>query len=263
MALKSPNINVMQNAIRKAGRALVRDFGELENLQASRDAPYHFAIAADTRTKALLKKELGKARPDFSFLCRGEPTRMSHSGQTWIVGSIDGISNFLHGIPHFSLSVALYDGRSITASTVYQPISDELCWTERGQGAWLNDRRLRVAARSQLSQTVIGISKPTDNMIDSNEGITDTQDITPHVGEIRQMGASALDLTYVAAGRLDGFWGTNLHLCDIAAGTLIVRESGGIVTTTENNVAIETANTIIAANESVHGRLLRLTRNRS
>jgi myo-inositol-1(or 4)-monophosphatase len=261
MALKSANINVMQNAVRKAGRALVRDFGELENLQVSRKGPGDFVTAADVRTDKLLRGELGRARPDFGFLTEEEgATEGRDARRRWIIDPIDGTTNFMHGIPHFAISVALQEGRNIVAGMIYQPITDDLYWAERGNGAWLNDRRLRVSARNHLEDSVIGTGIPHMGRPENPRYLNELKVIMGQCSGIRRMGAASLDLAYVAAGRFDGFWERGLSIWDIAAGVLLVREAGGVVSRTDGGSDPEEAGDVLASNDGLHGRLLRALR---
>lgn len=263
MALKSPLINVMQQTARKAARGLLRDFGEVENLQVSRKGPGDFVSRADLRTEKLLKDELARVRPDFGFVTEeGEPEVGRDPEQRWIIDPLDGTTNFLHGIPHFAVSIAVQKGRDIVAGLVYQPLTDEMFWAEKGQGAYLNDRRLRVAARHDLADAVIvtGIPHVGRDSDASDSYMRELKAVSGEVAGIRRLGAAALDLAYVAAGRCDGMWESGLQIWDIAAGVLLVREAGGYVSTTTGAENVLDSGNILAANSALHGRMLRLLR---
>lgn len=225
-------INVMTAAIRKAGRGLTRDFGEVEQLQVSIKGPANFVTAADHRAEDVLYKELAKARPGYGFLMeeRGivEGADKSHR---FIIDPLDGTTNFMHGIPLFSISVGLERDGEMVAGIIYNPISDELFSAEKGKGAFLNDkRRLRVAARKTLGDAVIATGIPHRGRPGHPAFMSEMQTVMREVAGIRRTGSAALDLAWVAAGRFDGYWERNLQPWDLAAGVLIVREAGGIVT---------------------------------
>jgi len=261
MALKSAQINVMQTAARKAARALVRDFGEVENLQVSRKGPGDFVSKADTRTEHILSEELLKARPDFGLLPEeGEEVAARDGRHRWIIDPIDGTTNFLHGIPHFAISLALEQDGNIVAGVVYQPLTDELYWAERGAGAYLNDRRLRVSARMQLETCVVGTGLAQIGRPATPHYLAELQATMSNVAAVRRLGAASLDLAYVAAGRFDAFWETGLAAWDIAAGVLLVREAGGVVSRRDGSSDVMKTGDVLAGNEAIHGRLQRLFR---
>lgn len=261
MALKSPLINVMQQAARKAARGLMRDFGEVENLQVSRKGPGDFVSHADTRTERLLREELGRVRPNFGFVMEeSEPEVGRDPDQRWIVDPLDGTTNFLHGIPHFAISIAAQQGHEIVAGLVFQPLSDEMFWAERGQGAYLNERRIRVAGRHELADSVIATGIPHLGRTASEGYMRELDAVSGQVAGIRRMGAAALDLAYVAAGRCDAMWETGLEIWDIAAGVLLVREAGGFVSTTGGSDNVLGSGDVLAGNSALHGRMLRLLR---
>src|SRR6202008_4894115 len=224
-------LNVMIAAARKAARALKRDFGEVEKLQVSLKGPANFVSAADRRAEETLYAELSKARPNYGFLGeeggRREGTDATH---TWIVDPLDGTTNFLHGIPQFAISIGLERSGSIVAGVIYNPVTDELFVAERGKGAFLNDRRLRVAARKLLADSVIACGLPHLGRGDLELGLRELGAVQDIVAGLRRFGAAALDLAYVAAGRLDGYWEQNVSPWDMAPGIVLVREAGGFVT---------------------------------
>jgi myo-inositol-1(or 4)-monophosphatase len=259
MPHQSALLNVMVGAARKAARALKRDFGEVEQLQVSLKGPANFVTAADRRAEETLRAELGKARPGYGFLGeeggRHEGTDGTH---TWIVDPLDGTTNFLHGIPQFAISIGLERSGAIVAAVIYNPITDELYTAERGKGAFLNDRRLRVAGRRNLAEAVIACGLPHLGRGDLPLGLKELGAVQGQVAGLRRFGAAALDLAFVASGRIDGYWERNLSPWDMAAGVLMVREAGGFVTDLDGGDEMFTKRHIVAGNETVHRELLRL-----
>ena len=254
-------MNVMHQAARKASRRLVRDFGEVENLQVSRKGPGDFVTAADIRTDEKLREALQQARPKFGFLTEeGEDIVGEDEARRWIIDPIDGTTNFMHGIPMFAISIALEEMGEVTSALVYAPISDEMFWAEKGQGAFLNDRRLRVAARRHMGDTVIGTGIPHLGRPENPSYAAEMSAIAGECAGIRRMGSAALDLAYVAAGRFDGVWETGLSPWDIAAGLLLAREAGAMVSRTDGGADPMYKGDVLAANEAIHGRMLRLIR---
>jgi myo-inositol-1(or 4)-monophosphatase len=253
---RSALLNVMVDAVRKAGRSLVRDFGEVENLQVSHKGPADFVSAADRKAEQILRDELLKARPTYSFLLEEsgaiEGTDGSHR---WIVDPLDGTTNFLHGIPMFAISVALERNDQIVAGVIYNPIMDELYVAERGGGAFVNDRRLRVANRRALPECVIGTGIPFLGHGDHARFLAEAGLVMNEVAGIRRCGAAALDLAWVASGRLDGFWERNLKPWDMAAGILMIREAGGFVSDLDGRERMLETGSIIAGNEEIKRRL--------
>ena len=254
---RSALLNVMVSACMKAARGLKRDFGEVEQLQVSRKGPADFVSAADHRAEEVIHAELSRARPDYGFLMEesGE-TRGRDPQHRWIVDPLDGTTNFLHGIPLFAISIALERQGRIQAGLVYNPISDELFSAERGGGAFLNDRRLRVAARSNLAEAVVATGTPHFGRGDHGLFLRELAALMPQVAGVRRCGAAALDLAWVAAGRFDGFWERGLSPWDVAAGMLIVRESGGFVTDMQGGEKMFEAGNIVAGNEAIHRELV-------
>jgi myo-inositol-1(or 4)-monophosphatase len=260
-------ITVMQRAVRKAAPRLRRDFGEVEQLQVSRKGPADFVSNADRRAEQTIVEELRNARPDWGLLVEeageieGNPDK-----PRWIVDPLDGTTNFLHGIPHFAISIAVEekkpDGRSeITQGIVYQPLTDESFWAEKGRGAWLQDRRLRVSARRDLIETVIGTGIPHCGRGVPEDWAKIYSTVAPSVSGIRRLGSAALDLAWVAAGRFDGFWEDELALWDTAAGVLLVKEAGGFVTDYRGSDRSFERGEYVAGNSEVHSRLHKLIAN--
>jgi len=258
--LHSAILNVMIKAAYRAGKGLKRDLGEVEHLQVSVKGPRNFVSAADRRAEETLRAELLKARPDYGFL--GEEGG-AHAGtdktQRWIVDPLDGTTNFLHGIPHFAVSIALERSGSIVAGVVYNPANDELFVAERGKGAYFNDRRIRVAARRNLAEAVVACGLPHygrgGDLALARAEIAAAQQ---HFAGLRRYGAATLDLAWVAAGRLDAYWERDLSPWDLAAGSLLVREAGGFVSDCDGGDAIFQKGEIVAGNDTMHRELLRL-----
>lgn len=220
----------MIQAARRAARRLVRDFGEVENLQVSIKGAGDFVTSADRKAEEIIREILTEARPNYGWL--GEETGSSDGKdptRRWIVDPIDGTTNFLHGLPHWSISIALEHKGEVIAGVVYDPVKDEMFTSEKGEGAWMNDRRLRVSARREVSEMVFATGIPFGTMDTLPETFADLSKLMPRSAGVRRWGVASLDLAYVAAGRFDGFWERGLQPWDIAAGVLLVREAGGLV----------------------------------
>ena len=253
-------ITVMLAAARKAGRSLARDFGEVEQLQVSLKGPANFVSAADTRAEEILYTELIRARPGYGFLMeeRGEVEGADRTHR-WIVDPLDGTTNFLHGIPHFAISIALEREGDLVAGLIFNPANQETFTAERGKGAYLNDRRrLRVAARTELSTSVIGTGIPHSGRPEHDLFLEELRAVMAASAGVRRLGAASLDLAWTAAGRLDGFWERNLRPWDLAAGIVILREAGGYVSDAEGKDGILEKGNIVAGNEAIHRHLLKL-----
>jgi myo-inositol-1(or 4)-monophosphatase len=242
-------MNVMIAAARKAARGLARDFGEVENLQVSRKGPADFVSNADLKAEKVLFEELSKGRPGYSFLME-ERGAVEGSDKThrWIVDPLDGTTNFLHGLPHFAVSIGLEREGVLVAGVVYNVVRDELFWAEKGQGAYLNDRRLRVAGRTDLANGLFATGTPYLGRPGHETFIGEMQRVIAVSAGVRRYGAASLDLAYVAAGRFDGFWERNLSAWDIAAGAVLVREAGGFVKEIDGGDFMQTGS-VVAANE--------------
>lgn len=266
MVSHSGLLTVIDRAARKTAPKLRRDFGEVENLQVSRKGPADFVSMADKRAEATLVEELRKARPDWSFLLEeggeiaGDPLK-----PRWIIDPLDGTTNFLHGIPHFAISIAVQEPRpggggwgEITTALVYQPLTDESYWAEKNRGAWLQDRRLRVSARRDLSEALISTGIPFLGHGDLAQWARIFGAVGPSVAGIRRFGSAALDLAHVAAGRYDGFWESGLQPWDVAAGILLVREAGGFVTDFRGGDQPIERSEVLAGNDQIHSRLHKL-----
>ena len=264
MVAHSGLITVMQRAARKAAPRIRRDFGEVEQLQVSRKGPADFVSNADRQAERTIVEELQHARPGWALLVEegggiaGDPSK-----PRWIVDPIDGTSNFLHGIPHFAMSIAVEEQlpngkREITTALIYQPLTDESFWAEKGRGAWLTDQRLRVSARRELSDCLIATGIPFLGHGDFAQWSRIFGAVAPQVAGIRRFGSAALDLAWVAAGRYDGFWESDLQPWDVAAGLLLVREAGGFVTDFRGGDRPAERNEFLAANDALHSRLHKL-----
>jgi myo-inositol-1(or 4)-monophosphatase len=264
MVAHSGLITVMQRAARKAAPRLRRDFGEVEQLQVSRKGPADFVSLADKRSEQTLVEELRNARPDWGLLVEeageiaGNPAK-----PRWLVDPLDGTTNFLHGVPHFSISIAVEEpkpggGSEISHGLVYQPLTDESFWAEKGRGAWLNDRRLRVSSRRDLADTVIGTGIPHCGRGSPEAWAKIYCAVAPHVSGIRRFGSAALDLAWVAAGRMDGFWEDDLDPWDTAAGLILVKEAGGFVTDYRGSDRVFERREYVAGSSAIHSKLQKL-----
>jgi myo-inositol-1(or 4)-monophosphatase len=232
MSTPSALLQVMIGAARKAGKKLVRDFGEVGELQVSKKGPGDFVSNADLKAEQTLVEELSKARPGYGFLCeeRGE-VEGSDKTHRWIIDPLDGTTNFLHAIPHFAVNIALEREGQIVAGVTHNPITNDTYWAERGKGAFLNqEKRLRVAARTHLDESLIATGVPFAGKPGHGLFLKELHQISQRVAGIRRFGSAALDLAWVAAGRYDGYWERNLQPWDIAAGALLILESGGRIT---------------------------------
>lgn len=269
MAALSGLIRVMERAARKAGGRLRRDFGEVEHLQVSQKGPADFVSKADMRAERTLYDELLAARPGWGFVLEEAGIIEGDEGMPrWIIDPLDGTSNFLHGIPHFAISIAVQEPRldgkgwgEVTAGVVYQPITDETFWAEKSRGAWLHDARLRVSGRRQLHEALIATGIPFRGVGVTEEWIRIYGAIGPQVAGIRRFGSAALDLAWVAAGRFDAYWESDLSAWDTAAGGLLVREAGGFMTDFRGRSLPLHDKQILAANDTLHSKLHKLLAN--
>ena len=249
-------MNVMDQAARKAARGLSRDFGEVENLQVSVKGPADFVSAADTRAEQVLFEELSRARPDYGFLME-ERGAVEGADKThrWIIDPLDGTTNFLHGIPLYAISIALERDGEIVAGLIYNPASNETFTAERGKGAYLDDRRIRVAGRTTLDDAVIATGIPHRGKPDHVQFLSECGIMMARSAGLRRMGAASLDLAWLAAGRFDGFWERNLQAWDLAAGIIMIKEAGGYVTGLGGKPDMLATGGIVAGNEQIHRAL--------
>jgi myo-inositol-1(or 4)-monophosphatase len=226
----SANLNLMIKAARKAGRSLVKDFREVENLQVSMKGAGDFVSRADIAAEKIIREDLMGARPNYGWV--GEesaPVEGTDPTRRWIVDPLDGTTNFLHGLPHWCVSIALEHKGEIVAGVVFDAAKDEMFWAEKGAGAWMNESRLRVSGRTRMIEALFATGLPFGGRADLPETIRDLGRLLPACSGVRRWGAAALDMAYVAAGRFDGYWERGIHAWDVAAGAVIVREAGGFV----------------------------------
>lgn len=256
MAFRSPLLNVMVAAAQKAARGLVRDLGELEHLQVSKKGPADYVSKADHRAENILRNELTKARPTYGLLMEESGAVVgSDTSNRWVVDPLDGTTNFLHGIPHFSISIALERDGEPFAGVIYSPVHDEMYVAEKGVGAYLNGRRLRVSARKSVDEALFATGIPFRGIPEHELFLRQLQAVMQVSAGIRRFGSAALDLAYVASGRYDGYWENGLNPWDIAAGIVIVREAGGFVTDLAGGKRMLHGGGILAANSALHPEL--------
>ncbi|MGE8128248.1 inositol monophosphatase family protein [Methylobacterium sp. NPDC080182] len=255
--ISSPLMTVMVDAVRKAARGLRRDYGEVENLQVSRKGPGDFVSAADRKAEEVLRDALMKARPGYSLVLEEngiiEGTDKSH---TWHIDPLDGTSNFLHGVPHFAVSVGLEREGQIVAGVIFDPIKDELFFAERGKGAYLNNRRLRVSGRQDMADALVGYGTPYLGRGSHPRLLRELGAVMAVAGGTRRMGSAALDMAYVACGRLDAYWERDLQTYDFAAGVILVREAGGFVTSADGAAEPLAPRSVACGNEGLHRDLV-------
>ncbi len=254
---RSALLNVMVQAALKAGRGLTRDFGEVENLQVSLKGPGDFVSAADRRAEEVVIAELRKARPNYAILSE-ESGALDGSDAThrWIIDPLDGTTNFLHGIPIFSVSIGLERDGQLVAGVIYNPVMNELYVAEKGQGAYFNDRRIRVAARRELKNSVIATGTPNIGRPGYDRFIAELGSVLRQTSGVRRAGSAAIDLAWVASGRYDAFWERGLSAWDMAAGIVIVREAGGLVSGLTGAEDMFATGGIVAGSEPIHAALL-------
>ena len=257
MPTPSALVKVMIDAARKTGRALARDFGEVGELQVSKKGAADYVSAADLKAEQTLFEALLRARPGYGFL--GEERGLiagTDSTHTWIVDPLDGTTNFLHAMPHFAINLALQREGIIVAGVTYNPATADMFWAERGRGAFLNDRRLRVAARTRLDEAVIATGIPFLGHGRHGQFLKELHQVSQRVAGVRRFGAAALDLAWVAAGRFDAYWERDIHPWDIAAGLLLITEAGGVVTDADGGGDPLQSLSVCAGNAALHAPLL-------
>lgn len=258
----SANLNIMVKAARKAARSLIKDFGEVENLQVSMKGAGDFVSRADIAAEAILKEELMTARPTYGWLAEeGAEIAGKDPTRRWIVDPLDGTTNFLHGLPHWAISIALEHKGEIVAGVVYDPTKDEMFWAEKGEGAWLNDsKRLRVSGRSRMIESIFATGLPFAGRADLPETLKDLARLLPATAGVRRMGSAALDMAYVAAGRYEGFWERRLNPWDLAAGIIIVKEAGGFAQPLNPTGNIVEDGEVICGNEPIFDQFAKVIR---
>ena len=259
MFLSSANINVMVKACRKASKTLIRDFGEIEKLQVSLKGPGDFVSNSDKKVEEIIIEELQKARPTYSILSEEIGKIEKDESFKWIIDPIDGTANFLHGIPHFAISIGLEHNKEIICGIIYDPIKDEMFIAEKGNGSYLNNQRLRVSSRSKLKECIIFTGGPKQGSKDRELSLKEYKKFSSAVSiPVRKMGSASLDMAYVAAGRCDGFWQRNLQYWDFAAGIIIVKEAGGYVTDFGGEQGFIENKTILVTNSRINNEMIEL-----
>ena len=257
----SANLNVMIKAARKAGRSLVKDFQEVENLQVSAKSAGDFVSRADIAAEKIIKEELTEARPTYGWLGEeSDPVAGQDPTRRWIVDPLDGTTNFLHGLPHWAVSIALEHKGQIVAGVVFDASKDELFVAEKGKGAWMNDRRIRVSDRHRMIESIYATGLPFAGRSDLPATLSDLAQVLPACAGVRRWGAASLDLAYVAAGRYDGFWERRLNIWDIAAGLILAREAGALVEGIAKNTKPEDTGDILCATEVQFEQFSRIIR---
>jgi len=257
MKLSSANINVMVKACRKASKTIIRDFGEIENLQVSLKGPGDFVTASDKKVEKILINELQKARPSYSILSEEIGQINNDDSFKWIIDPIDGTANFLHGIPHFAISIGLEHDKEIICGIIYDPIKDEMFVAEKGNGAYLNNKRMRVSSRSKLKDCIICTGGHKRDSKDRELALEEYKKFSSKVFiPIRKFGSASLDMAYVAAGRCDGYWQRDLSYWDIAAGIILVKESGGFVTDFNGENRYIQNKTILVTNSKINKEMI-------
>ncbi len=257
MSTQSALLKVMSDAARKAARGLNRDFGELAQLQVAKKAPADFVSAADLKAEQVIFEALSKARPGYGFW--GEERGLiegSDKTHRWIVDPLDGTTNFLHAIPHFAINIALEREGAVVAAVTYNPVTNELFWAEKGKGAFVNDHRLRVAARTRLDESIVATGIPFLGHGQHAKFLKELHQVSQRVAGVRRFGSAALDLAFVAAGRFDGYWERDLKPWDLAAGMLLVTEAGGKVTDADGGADVLASGSICAGNLDIHPLVL-------
>ena len=259
MRLNSPQINLITKACMKASRSLIRDFGEIENLQVSSKGPGDFVTSADKRTEKILIEELQKAHPEYGIIT--EETGIINKSNTknrWIIDPIDGTFNFMNGIPQFAISVGYEEENEIKCGVIFNPIMNEMFCAEKGNGAYLNNSRMRVSNKNKIKDALIVTGGPKGGSKIKDKIFSEYIDVSNNVSNVRKFGSAALDMAYVACGRFDGYWQRELNYWDIAAGIVILKEAGGFVDFFDEDKNAPLKKNIIASNSFIHDELLEL-----
>jgi myo-inositol-1(or 4)-monophosphatase len=258
MAINTPLMNIMTGAVRKAARAILRDFGELENLQVMRKGLADFVTKADLKAEKVLREELVRTRPHYGFVMEeGGVIEGPDKSHRWFIDPLDGTINFMHGVPHFAVSVGLEREGHLVAGVVYNPVTDDMFTAEKGQGAWHNERRLRVSGRRDLADALVATGIPHRGRPGQEGFLGEVNAVMREVSGVRRFGSAALDLAWVAAGRYDAFWERSLSSWDIAAGIVLVREAGGVVSDLSSGQDMLVNGHILASNGNLHGSMLK------
>ena len=256
MRLNSPQINLLTKACMKASRSLIRDFGEIENLQVSTKAPGDFVSSSDKKTEKILIDELRKAHPEYGIVTEESGIiNKSNNKNRWIIDPIDGTLNFLNGIPQFAISIGYEENYEIKCGIIFNPITNEMFFAEKGNGAFLNNSRIRVSNKKKIEDALLVTGGPKQSSKIKEKIFQEYVDISKKVSNVRKFGSAALDMAYVASGRFDGFWQRELNYWDIAAGIIIIKEAGGFVNFFEEDKQNPLKKNIIASNSNIHEKL--------
>jgi len=251
----------MELAARKTARKMLRDFNEVEHLQVSRKGPADFVSQADLTAEATLREELGRMRPDYGFITEeGEDVKSKDGQHYWVIDPLDGTTNFLHGLPHFAISIAIKTDKEITAGLILDPVKDEMFWAEKGGGSFMNDRRLRVSSRTRMIDSIFATGIPFNGKTDHSKFLKELERVMAVSAGVRRLGAASLDIAYVAAGRYEGFWERNLAEWDIAAGIIIAREAGALVSQIDGGDKMLEKGDIVATNPDINSDLMKIFR---
>ena len=256
MRLNSPQINIITKACMKASRSLIRDFGEIENLQVSSKGPGDFVTSADKRTEKIIIEELQKAHPDYGIITEESGIiNKANTNNRWIIDPIDGTTNFLNGIPQFAISIGYEEENEIKCGVIFDPIKNEMFCAEKGNGAYLNNSRIRVSNKKKLKDALLVTGGPKQSSKIKEEIFSEFIKVSNNVISIRKFGSAALDVAYVACGRFDGYWQRELSYWDIAAGLVILKEAGGLVNFFEMDNKAPLKRNILASNSNIHDEL--------
>ncbi|MFL2852915.1 MAG: inositol monophosphatase family protein [Candidatus Pelagibacter sp.] len=259
MRLNSPQINIIMKACNKASRSLIRDFGEIENLQVSAKGPGDFVTSADKRTEKIIIEELQKAHPEYGIISEEVGIiNKSNTKNRWIIDPIDGTMNFLNGVPQFAISIGYEENSEITCGVIFNPIINEMFCAEKGNGAYLNNSRIRVSNKKKLKDALIVTGGPKGASKIKDKIFSEYINVSKNVSNVRKFGSAALDMAYVACGRFDGYWQRELNYWDIAAGIVILKEAGGFIDFFENDPKEPLKKNILASNTNIHNDLREL-----
>jgi myo-inositol-1(or 4)-monophosphatase len=256
MRLNSPQINLITRACMKASRSLIRDFGELENLQVSSKGPGDFVSSADRRTEKILIEELQKAHPEYGIIT--EETGIinkANKKNRWIIDPIDGTMNFLNGVPQFAISIGYEEDGEIKCGVIFNPIMNEMFCAEKGNGAYLNNSRIRVSNKKKINDALLATGGPNEASKIKDKIFSEYINVSNNVSNVRKFGSAALDMAYVACGRFDGYWQRELNYWDIAAGIIILKEAGGFVDFFEEDNSYPLKKNVLASNSNIHSEL--------
>lgn len=258
----SANLNIMLKAARKAGRSLVKDFREVENLQVSMKGAGDFVSRADLAAEAILKEELLGARPTYGWIAEeGGEIEGADPTRRWIVDPLDGTTNFLHGLPHWAISIALEHRGKIVAGVIFDAAKEEMFFAEKGEGAWMNDTRMRVSGRNRMIESIFATGLPFAGRPDLPDTLQELARLLPATAGVRRWGACSLDMAYVAAGRYEGFWERSLKAWDLAAGVIIMQEAGGMIEPIKKGRNIVEDGEVICSNEPIFDQFAKVIRN--